>query len=240
MRSHGLASGLALVLVMAFPPGRAAAEPAPKKAVARRMAPLPCPKKIQSLLRPRYSDEQVDPDDIHVGACVWGNYGQPGWIVHHHIPWPPGSQAESAPFGGQVFVTADGKIAASNGQDMGSDSTEDVRALDLDGDGVDEIITQTRWSSSMSPESGESLVVQRVTGDKIEEIFSRPVSYEVSGGPGSVRCGGRVTFRTRPGGGKQIVLTGSTPRGKGEPSDRCPAVGKHVFEYAGGEIKERP
>ena len=116
----------------------------------------------------------ADPSQIKLSACVWGNFDGPGWIVYHVVPWPKGSKAEVGPDGGRVFVREDGTIAAT---DFGEGLERvDVKAIDLDGDGTDEIVEEVRRSAEGKMGSDSWLVIKKVDNHALTDIRGPKVS----------------------------------------------------------------
>ena len=191
----------------------------------------PCPKDIRTKLVGEYDDgtgrAPMDAKRIQIAACVWGKFAGPGWYVEHLVPWAKDSKAEVGPPGGEVFVAKDGTIAASHFSE-GATPLE-ARAIDLDGDGVDEIVITNKWTSTMTPESGERLSVERVNDSKIDSLFSKNISAHSGFRSEVTDCTGKLAIEAVAGGGKQLVVTVKVKHDTDVPT--CMTAGRHVFRY---------
>jgi hypothetical protein len=200
----------------------------------------PCPRDIAKKVAPAYKSADLDASRIRIRACVWGKLAGEGWLVYHVLPWPADSKAETAPFGGVAFVTADGKIAASF-QGNGEEAEVDARAVDLDGDGVDKVVAVWMFTDRLGPAWGDMLQVAHVHGGEIAFAW-QPIS---AGGVGVV-CKGKLADVRAAGKKKQLVVTVkevSRPKRDANPDapppEECPlGAGRHVFDYVNGQLVE--
>ena len=194
----------------------------------------PCPTDLPARLIRLYPNAASTGRRVEIAACVFGNFAGPGWIVVHFTPFASGAKPEVAPDGGEVFVRASDQSIVARTAIGDSSEGNDVRALDLDGDGVDEIVTLSAQSATGDVVwSAESLAVSRVRGTQIVSLFFRRISEDAP--DDDRRCKGTLTVEPGPDGARYLVVT-STRHGKGAKD--CLAPGRHVFGLSGGRMKE--
>jgi hypothetical protein len=161
----------------------------------------PCPKDL----------EAKDGARVEIHTCVWGKFAGEGWMVFYDLPLLAGSKPEDRPDAVLAFVASDGRIVASQ-QFGGADGKIDARAIDFDGDGVDELVATYRIFDRSTNLYADTLLVARVTGRSVGMEYATHISF------GGVASSARARSPT------------------------CARVhapwGRHVFDYANGELIE--
>jgi hypothetical protein len=166
-------------------------------------------------------------------ACTGGNFGSPGWFLN--ATYRVGTVA----MGARGIVAADSqsdaipRVAGEVPQAQLDDISCGYEAVDLDGDGVDEILERCDANRHGYMELTTSVL--HLYGRTLVRISGPLVSFDDSGadprGNGSVySCDGTVAVE-----GRHLVVT--IGRIQGKPED-CLPVGKHVFELRGAQLAE--
>jgi hypothetical protein len=192
----------------------------------------PCPKaEIEKQLPKLNKDIAASGLTPTITGCVEGKFAGPGWIAYYTLSNPKAARPDD---GGVVFVKTDGTIGTLYFGDGEGSSKADASAVDLDGDGVDEVVAMI---STTGEGSGQKLLVSRVKGDKIEQLLSKGFGD----GGGGLTCTTKMSIETR-GKTKVVVLTASQ---KGKMTQQGPwgsecalSPGKHVFAMANGKVEE--
>jgi hypothetical protein len=204
------------------------------------VAPVPttpqpaCPSDLAAKLVGQYTGETAA-TDIQIGACEWGRFAGPGWIVFHHVPHPPGRAVDVGPRGGRVFVDQAGQIVAAEFSEGMEHPV--VQAVDLDGDGADEIVATHRWFGMAS--AGEQLSVWRVAGKKVESLGTVSLSYEMENGDAGVKCSGTLEVVDAPTRGRQLVIVSTLEiRGGMGPDPNKPCPPRRIVRLVDGALVE--
>jgi hypothetical protein len=180
---------------------------------------------VRGWVRAELKDLRVD--------CVGGNFPAPGWFIDA-IYERDGQATETlgiAATEGDRDLIAPVEDEISRVQFDGTTAT--YYAVDLDGDGIDEIVRSSRWSENGFVDV-MSYVLQ-VHGSAIDVIQGPLVASDDSGvnlrASGLVAwCDGALSIQ-----GRHVVIT--VKRQLGRP-DGCLGVGEHVFELHGGKLVE--
>jgi hypothetical protein len=172
-----------------------------------------------------------DATDLRV-ECAGGFFGQPGWFLQATY------EADAETYGASGIVATDGRteLVRHNAEAISWSDHYDLsaryQAVDLNGDGVDELVKLE--DDTHHGYQTLSASVLYVRDGKLAEIDGPLVSYDDSAvqlQPGSVNaCEGAVTVH-----GRDIVIIVRARRGR---PDGCLALGKHVFELRGDKLVE--
>jgi hypothetical protein len=187
-------------------------------------AAAPCPKSV-----PGQADQLID-------ECVAGKFGGPGWIVVHTA-----ANRQVGDSSKTISVIAGGKVIAST--TTSSWGPLKPQAVDLDGDGRDEVL----WSTNASGFNGvgfsiKNLNVAAIVKTDLAVLETIVVEHEHDGefGPGGQEpkayCEGKLTFTADPKGGKRMVL--DVTAGGEVALAKCPAAGRHTYRRAGAKLVE--
>jgi len=248
---------MAVALLAACSPrvGRAPAEPTPAPpaeppvgatpATPTASTALPCPDeatltaKLEAALNPA-------PAKLASVRCTPGHFGRPAWVVTAYLDQFEDGDPPDLPSSSEALrvVLGDDRIIARaapeplapwlRGEFGGIGG---MRPVDLDGDGVDEVIEQDGASHGGS--STEVVQVWRLDGDTIQSIFEREIGYDNLTGESDqpIEWSSSVEVAPAPSGsGRQIVVTTTWEQGSPGPEDL--AAGVHIFRLVAGAIVE--
>lgn len=148
-------------------------------------------------------------------ACVPGHFGGAGWIVD-------ASASDGGSLASALFVLQPSCGALTDAA-LRPGSREDAQyeAIDLDGDGVDEVIVR----------SADSLEARRVSEGRLRHAGKIRIALD----DGAVTCTGKVRYVNRPGGGFFVEIDAT----RSAPSDLCLADGTHRFELTALGLRRR-
>jgi len=169
---------------------------------------------------------------VNGAACVLGQFGEPGALV-----WVNGSEGprfevvngDGSPLA-PPFVSTD---ANSNQEDLSSYPPA-FRAVDLDGDGIDEVVVT--WQTGAHSD-GSWFDVLHLHGGKLVELAGPRISHDTSGyehHPSST-CKGTLAFEGT-GAKARLVVTMTSVRD--DEHAGCLAVGRHAFALVGDKLVE--
>ncbi|MEO7732030.1 MAG: TonB family protein [Kofleriaceae bacterium] len=181
---------------------------------------------------------------IDVQRCAAIRTGQlrPTWVAVAMFQQPKPKKADATQYTHSMFViNADGDIVAAvqlgvySEMDMGKSQDErvtDLRSIDLDGDGVDEVIldgNQGRWDVE------QKLDVFQLSGSQLKLALSVPIGFE-NGGKAEhpTSCSGRWTIS-----GRQIVVTNGERTGP-ERERVCQPPGSTAYAMRAGRFVKLP
>jgi hypothetical protein len=138
------------------------------------------------------------------------------------------------PDGGVLFAALDGTIVAS--KEGSASATIDVRVVDLDGDGNDEIVLRESWVQMLGPFGEDTLTVLRMSHGEISQLWRSSISQDFFG---EHVCTANVDLRAR-GKSKQLVIDVKRGKAANNPDARgCPlSFGRHVLALSGDTVTE--
>lgn len=211
--------------------------------------PVPaCPPETD--LAPRLRELwQVPPDAaIDVVACVRGRFGRPGWLVDAFID--VGDQESEARLA-VVAADGDGLIAELDPADASRVDRFDAgagngwEAVDLDADGVDELLQLQDWNhvAVLSTE----LAVFRLSGGVIRRVAVLHLAHDNKGAKGMsarrvVQCTSQHAVADGPDGTRHILVEGTIVKAgrQGGPiaAASCPLPGSHRYRLVGASLEE--
>jgi hypothetical protein len=118
-----------------------------------------------------------------------------------------------------------------------------ITVVDLDGDGVDEVLRSATVGANGFAQ--ETLHVLAVRGDKLVEIWKLAVRSENTGAvtigmakpKDHYECQSTTKVIAGPPPKKRIEIVGDKRKGK-PPAVECPAVGRHVYAFDGKAVTE--
>ena len=157
--------------------------------------------------------------------CVPGRFGGAGWIVH-------AIARDGASVAGAVFVLQPSCGALTDAAlRPGAPRDATYEAIDLDGDGVDEILARRTTNGADGAET--TLEALRVAGGRLRHAGKIRIAYD-GGDPDApdlpdrpaLRCTGDVRYINRPEGGFFVEIEATRSRA----SESCLADGTHRFE----------
>ena len=212
----------------------------------RPVAACPAEEELAAGLRERW---QVPLDAaIEVVACVRGHFGRPGWLVAAFVEASGdqefGQRIEVlATDGGGVIAAADpATLAPVDRGDLGGNRWQ---AVDLDGDGIDELLELQDWNQVAV--RATSLAVFRIAGGEILRVASLDLAYDNKAAKGMtsrriVQCTSQYTLADGPGGTRRILVEGTITTA-GRQAGRiigtsCPPPGAHTYRLVGGALEE--
>lgn len=167
-------------------------------------------------------------------SCVGGQFGAPGYFVEAWDNRFVGTNRILVRH--RAIVKLDGTALASAPDSDDpiriDDHTWSYRALDLDGDGVDEIVVD-HFFEHHALATSNSVFVLAVRAGKLVELPDQ-ITY-VQGGQQWAHCEGKLSVE-HAGAATHLVAT-MTEAAAGSPD--CLAVGRHEFALAGDHLVER-
>jgi hypothetical protein len=165
--------------------------------------------------------------------CVPGHFGGAGWLIEASAS--DGGSSASATF---VLQPSCGALtdAALRRQPLVADASYET--IDLDGDGVDEILMRRRDREAHG--TATNLEVIRVGGGRLVRAGKVRLTYEgvdpdLPDGP-MVTCTGSVRYLHHPDRGYLLEIVAS----RTAPSELCLADGVHQFELGVHGLRRRP
>lgn len=156
--------------------------------------------------------------------CVPGHFGGAGWIIH-------ATARDGASIAGALFVLQPSCGALTNAAlRPGELPDATYEAIDLDGDGVDEVMA--RRTTSEPAGTSTNLEALRVASGRFRHGGKVRVAYdgvdpELPERP-ALRCTGDVRYITRPDGGFFLEIDAR----RSSASELCLPDGAHRFELA--------
>ncbi len=163
--------------------------------------------------------------------CVPGHFGGAGWIIH-------AVARDGASVAGAVFVLQPSCGALTDSAlRPGAPPEATYEAIDLDGDGVDEVMARRTATSADGEET--TLEALRVGGGRLRHGGKIRVAYDgvdpdLPDRP-ALRCTGDVRYINRPDGGFFVEIEAT----RSIVSERCLADGAHRFELASSGLRRR-
>ncbi len=163
--------------------------------------------------------------------CVPGRFGSAGWLIDAIAV--DGGKTAAATF---VLQPSCGALS-----DAALRTTPPIdasyEAIDLDGDGVDEVVAQRR---DIEPGgTSTSIEALRVGGGRLARAGKVRIAYDgvdpdLAGRP-AVRCTGTARYVARPGGGWLVEIAAT----RSEISELCLSDGVHRFELGIHGLRRR-
>lgn len=163
--------------------------------------------------------------------CVPGRFGGAGWIVH-------AIARDGASVAGAVFVLQPSCGALTDAAlRPGAPRDATYEAIDLDGDGVDEVLARHTASGADGVET--TLETLRVASGRLRHAGKIRVAYDgvdpdLPDRP-ALRCTGDVRYISRPDGGFFVEIEAT----RSIASARCLADGAHRFELTLRGLRRR-
>lgn len=148
-------------------------------------------------------------------TCVPGHFGGAGWIIDATAR--DGTSTASAVFVLQPSCSASSDAALR----PGAHPAATYEAIDLDGDGVDEVMAQT----------ADELEALRVGGGRLSPAGKIRIAYD----EGELHCSGLVRYINRPDGGFFVEIDAR----RSAESDLCLPDGTHRFELSVHGLQRR-
>ncbi|HEU5060413.1 MAG TPA: hypothetical protein VFU21_27970 [Kofleriaceae bacterium] len=192
---------------------------------------------------------QVAPDAaIDVVACVRGRFRGHGWLVDAFIDL--GDQ-ESESRVAVVAAGGGGLIAELDPADASRVDRFDAAAgngwqvVDLDGDGVDELLQLQEWNHVAALST--QLAVFRLDGAAIRRVGVLDLAHDNKGAKGMtarrvVQCSSQHALADAPDGTRTILVEGTiTTAGRQAgpiAAAHCPLPGAHHYRLVGGALEE--
>lgn len=163
--------------------------------------------------------------------CVPGKFGRAGWIIH-------ATARDGASVAGAVFVLQPSCGALTDAAlRPGALADATYEAIDLDGDGVDEVMA--RRTQSEPTGTATTIEALRVAEGRLRHGGKVRIAYDgvdpaLPEQP-ALRCTGDVRYVNRPGGGYfvEVEATRSTA------SELCLGDGRHRFELTMRGLQRR-
>ena len=186
---------------------------------------------------------KVAPDALDpVRHCVAGHFPAAGIAVFAHM----GTSDAEAISRLEVLDAAGASIARNEGeadkQRFDSlDALSHLQAIDLDGDGTDELIATETSSYKLSPTT-EGVVVYAIKAGKLAPLLSRDYAYTTAedgeGNEGTVLCTGNVAIAGTP---PTLTITGSlaVPAATIAKEKADCVDGVEVYAMKGGALVKR-
>ena len=172
----------------------------------------PSPKALATHLRERWG---LQPRADITATCVPGHFGGAGWIIDATAR--DGTSTASALFVLQPSCSALSDAALR----PGTRAAASYEAIDLDGDGVDEVMAQT----------ADELEALRVGGGHLSPAGKIRIGYDADG----IQCSGLVRYLNRPDGGFFVEIDAR----RSAESDLCLPDGTHRFELSVHGLRRR-
>ncbi len=176
-------------------------------------------------------------------AAMWVD-GRSIWLVAGWWMPPEGGDPEEGIGSWTGLLTADGHALWSDGQDglpsgaMDRGGTDQYKAVDLDGDGNDEVIYEVAYDHGGYAQS--SLVAAAIRDDKLLAGKELPLSYDNSAADvdpqDAVTCQATYEVIDGPNGTRRVAITGEHQTGNG--GDSCAPTGRHVYQWNGEALVE--
>lgn len=205
-----------------------------------------CP--AESDLAPRLRELwEVAPDaKVDVVACTRGSFGAAGWLVDAFIDTSDEDSEERV----EILAVADWRTLAARDpyssfselyrHETGPGNTWDV--VDLDGDGVDEMLLFQEWDQK--GERSTTVAAYRVDGARIADAGSLVLSLDNQEGASSaahrIKCWSQHGISDGPNGSRHILVDGRIENA-GRRSEKplpCPKPGAHRYGLIDGRLAE--
>lgn len=210
--------------------------------------PVPaCPAETDLVPRLRELWE-VPPDaQIDVVACARGRFGRAGWLVDAFIDLGEEESEKRV----EVLAADGGVIAALDPADASpvdrfdADAGNGWEVVDLDGDGIDELLQVQEWNQVAVLSS--TLAVFRLDGAAIRAAGRLHLAHDNKGAKAMtasrvVQCSSRHAIADAPDGTRQILVEGTITRSGRQAAAAvaasCPLPGAHRYRLAGGRLEE--
>lgn len=211
--------------------------PAPSGSPAqiRVASPAPCP--VEEELNRRLSTVwKSSPSQVHLQKCVPGSFPAPGWAIVAWLERGGGVALRHA----VLEQATDTVVASLDGDDTGiaqMDYNEftSLRAIDLDSDGIAEILEE--WVHSKGGRTSQIFSLYRLNGRHLQELLSEGVGYDSTAAYGDDEkdrievCEGIVTLTKEL---KIVIDVKLKQRRANDPPDCSP--GHRVYKILDGKI----
>ena len=211
--------------------------------------PVPaCPP--ENDLAPRLREMWQVPHDaaIDVVACVRGRFGRHGWLVDAFIDvGDQESESRAAVIAAdfsEVIAELD-PADASRVDRFDAGAGNGWQAVDLDGDGIDELLQLQEWNQVAV--QSITLAVFRLDRAAIRRVGALHLAHDNKGAKGMsarrvVQCTSQHAVADGPDGTRYILVDGTitTSGRQAGPTvaAHCPLPGAHRYRLAGGALEE--
>jgi hypothetical protein len=223
-------SRVIVVLLVSAAGCRGARDPADVLACGRTesaaLAPCPSERALVTHLRERWA---LLAAATVTTTCTPGRFGSAGWLIDATVE--QGDDVRTATF---VLQPSCGALTDAALRDEPPDDARH-EAIDLDGDGIDEILT--RRSAVEDGGTSGNLEVARVGGGRLARAGKIRVAFDGTDPAhpeaGALVCDGTVHYLARPDRGFYVEIEAV----RSADSELCLATGRHRFELGSGGLR---